>query len=87
MQERLVRRFKDEAVAVYALEGDEQQPDFRRYVVSTRATRDLMNFPEIINHDFTNLMQNGITNGLKGINVLEHISAINSRSVNVYHLL
>ena len=85
--ERLVRRFKDEAVAVYTPEGLPVPRDFKRYVVSTRSTRDLMNYPEIINCDFTNLMQNGITNALKGINMLERISAINSRSVNVYHIL
>ncbi len=87
MQDKLVRKFKDEAVAVYSLEGDSVPDDFRRFVVSTRATRDLMNFPEVINCDFTNLMQNGITNALKGINVLERISEINSRFVNVYHIL
>lgn len=87
MQDKLVRKFKDEAVAVYSIEGTEVPEDFKRYAVSTRATRDLMNFPEVINCDFTNLMQNGITNALKGINVLERISEINSRSVNVYHIL
>ncbi len=86
-REKLVRRFKDEAVAVYAIEGGTIPDDFVRYTVSTRATRDLMNYPEVINCDFTNLMQNGITNALKGINVLERISEINSRSVNVYHIL
>ncbi len=85
--EKLVRRFKDEAVAVYTPEGLSVPRDFKRYIVSTRSTRDLMNYPEIINCDFTNLMQNGITNALKGINMLDHISAINSRSVNVYHIL
>ncbi|MFC1851657.1 hypothetical protein ACFL27_15815 [candidate division CSSED10-310 bacterium] len=85
--DKLVRKFKDEAVAVYSLEGDQVQPDLRRYVISTRDTRDLMNYPEIINCDFTNLMQNGITNALKGINMLESLSSINSRSVNVYHIL
>jgi hypothetical protein len=86
-QERLVRKFKDEAVAVYAIDGIDQPEDFRRYVVSTRDTRDLMNYPEIINTDFTNLMQNGVTNALKGINMLERLSEINSRAVNVYHIL
>jgi hypothetical protein len=86
-QDRLVRKFKDEAVAVYRIEGPEPPEDFRRYVVSTRDTRDLMNYPEIINCDFTNLMQNGVTNGLKGINILERLSSINSKSVNVYHIL
>lgn len=86
-QERLVRRFKDEAVAVYSIAGDQPDTDFKRYVVSTRDTRDLMNYPEIINTDFTNLMQNGITNALKGINPLERLSQINSRAVNVYHIL
>jgi len=85
--EKLVRKFKDEAVAVYLLEGEKGANDFKRYVVSTRDTRDLMNYPEIINCDFTNLMQNGITNALKGINILESLSTINSKSVNVYHIL
>ncbi len=95
--DRLVRRFKDEAVSVYSIEGKETiaggsssaeyGDSFRRYVVSTRDTRDLMNYPEIINCDFTNLMQNGITNALKGINILEKISCISSKSVNVCHIL
>jgi hypothetical protein len=69
------------------IENEDEKPDFKRYVVSTRDTRDLMNHPEIINCDFTNLMQNGVTNALKGINILEGLSAINSKSVNVYHIL
>jgi hypothetical protein len=85
--DKLVRRFKDEAVAVYQIEGSQPYDDFTRYVVSTRDTRDLMNYPEIINCDFTNLMQNGVTNALKGINILERLSSINSKSVNVYHIL
>ncbi|KPK46182.1 MAG: hypothetical protein AMK74_01055 [Nitrospira bacterium SM23_35] len=85
--EKLIRKFKDEAVAVYLLEGEKGVKDFKRYVVSTRDTRDLMNYPEIINCDFTNLMQNGVTNALKGINILEGLSTINSKSVNVYHIL
>ena len=87
MRDKLIRRFKDEAVAVYAIEKESSQPDFKRYVVSTRDTRDLMNHPEIINCDFTNLMRNGITNALKGINVLDRLSCINSKSVNVCHIL
>lgn len=85
--DKLVRRFKDEAVAVYSIDGNGPAPEFRRYVVSTRDTRDLMNHPEIINCDFTNLMQNGVTNALKGINFLEQLSAISSKTVNVYHIL
>lgn len=87
MRDKLVRRLKDEAVAVYSIESQASQPHFKRYVVSTRDTRDLMNHPEIINCDFTNLMSNGITNALKGINVLERLSCINSKSVNVCHIL
>jgi hypothetical protein len=86
-QERLVRKFKDEAVSVYMIDGGQEDSDFKRYVVSTRDTRDLTNHPEIINRDFANLMQNGVTNALKGINVLEGLSAINSKTVNVYHIL
>jgi len=84
---KLVKRFKDEAVAVYSIEDGSSNPDLKRYVVSTRDTRDLMNHPEIINCDFTNLMQNGVTNALKGINILERLSCINSKTVNVYHIL
>jgi len=87
MRDKLVRKFRDEAVAVYAIENQASPPDFKRYVVSTRDTRDLMNHPEIINCDFTNLMRNGVTNALKGINVLERLSCINSKSVNVCHIL
>jgi len=50
-QEKLIRKFKDEAVAVYLLEHEKGANDFKRYVVSTRDTRDLMNYPEIINCD------------------------------------
>ena len=85
--ERLVRRFKDEAVAVYEIAPRPRDSALKRYVVSTRDTRDLMNHPEIINCDFTNLMQNGITNAFKGVNLLERLSAIPSKSVNVYHIL
>ena len=86
-QDKLVRKFKDEAVAVYRIEGTGVDEDFQRYTVSTRDTRDLMNYPEIINCDFTNLMQNGVTNALKGINILERLSSTSSKSVNVCHIL
>jgi hypothetical protein len=85
--ERLVRCFKDEAVGVYLIDPPLEDPSFRRYVVSTRDTRDLMNHPEIINCDFTNLLENGITNMLKGLNMLERLSTIASKTVNVYHIL
>jgi hypothetical protein len=32
-------------------------------------------------------MQNGVTNALKGINILEGLSTISSKTVNVYHIL
>jgi hypothetical protein len=86
-EDKLLRKFKDEAVAVYLIDNGKEEPDFKRYVVSTRDTRDLMNHPEIINCDFNNLMENGVTNALKGINILEGLSAINSKTVNVYHIL
>lgn len=86
-QDKLVRKFKDEAVAVYRIEGPGVDDDFKRYTVSTRDTRDLMNYPEIINCDFTNLMQNGVTNALKGINILERLSSTSSKSINVCHIL
>ena len=85
--EKLGRRFKDEAVGVYLIEPPLADTDLHRYVVSTRDTRDLMNHPEIINCDFTNLLENGVTNMLKGLNMLEKLSTIGSKTVNVYHIL
>ncbi len=85
--ERLVRCLKDEAVGVYLIDPPFEDPSLRRYVVSTRDTRDLMNHPEIINCDFTNLLENGVTNMLKGLNMLERLSTIGSKTVNVYHIL
>jgi hypothetical protein len=85
--EMLVRGFKDEAVGVYLIDPPLADPTFCRYVVSTRHTRDLMNHPEIINCDFTNLMENGVTNVLKGLNMVERLSTIPSKTVNVYHIL
>ncbi len=83
----LVRKFKDETAAIYSIEREGKPAGIRRYVISTRDTRNMMNFPEIINCDFTTLMRNGITNALKSLNHLEKLSVINSRSVNVYHIL
>ncbi|OIO27467.1 MAG: hypothetical protein COS94_05745 [Candidatus Hydrogenedentes bacterium CG07_land_8_20_14_0_80_42_17] len=85
--EKLVRRFKDEAVSVYSIEGGNFSQRLKRYIVSTRDTRNLMNYPEIINCDFTKLMSNGIINALKGLNILERLSCIDSKTVNVYHIL
>jgi len=75
--EKLKREFKDESVAVYSIQNENKCTDLKRYIVSTRHTRDLMNYPEVINCDFTDLMSNGITNALKGINLLERLSCIN----------
>lgn len=83
----LVRQFKDETAAIYSIENENKSSLIHRYVVSTRDTRNMMNFPEIINCDFTALMRNGITNALKSVNHLEKLSMINSRNVNVYHIL
>jgi hypothetical protein len=46
-----------------------------------------MNYPEVVNIDFTEMMRNGITTALKGINRLESLSSIDSRFVNVFHIL
>lgn len=86
-KEFLVRRFKDETAAIYSIESESRVSAIHRYIVSTRDTRNMMNFPEIINCDFTGLMRNGITNALKSLNHLEKLSLINSRNVNVYHIL
>lgn len=83
----LVRKFKDETAAIYSIENNEKRSSLNRYVVSTRDTRNMMNFPEIINCDFTTLMRNGLTNAFKSLNHLEKLSVINSRNVNVYHIL
>ncbi|MCK5201892.1 MAG: hypothetical protein KAR21_26240, partial [Spirochaetales bacterium] len=83
----LKRRFKDEAVSLYSIENDTDSSVLKRYVVSTSNTRNMLNFPEIVNSDFTNLMKNGITNTLKGLNNIEHLSSVSSKQVNVYHIL
>jgi hypothetical protein len=83
----LKRQFKDEAVSLYSIENDTDSSILHRYVVSTSDTRNMLNFPEIVNSDFTNLMKNGIANTLKGINNIEHLSKISSKRVNVYHIL
>lgn len=83
----LKRQFKDEAVSLYSIESDADSSVLNRYVVSTSDTRNMLNFPEIVNSDFTNLMKNGITNTLKGLNNIEHLSSVSSKQVNVYHIL
>ncbi len=83
----LKRRFKDEAVSLYSIESDTDSSVLKRYMVSTSDTRNMLNFPEIVNSDFTNLMKNGVTNALKGLNSIEHLSGISSKQVNVYHIL
>ncbi len=87
IKDYLVRKFKDETAAIYTIERESDASSLHRYIVSTRDTRNMMNFPEIINCDFTELMRNGITNALKSLNHLEKLSMINSRNVNVYHIL
>ncbi len=84
--ERLKRRFRDESVSVYTISGDPCDT-LKQYVVSTRDTRDLMNYPEIVSVGFRRKMRNGITNALKGISRLEDLSRLDSRKVNVFHIL
>ncbi len=83
----LKRQFKDEAVSLYSIENKSEKSVLNRYVTSTSDTRNMLNFPEIVNSDFTNLMKNGITNSLKGLNNIEHLSSVSSKQVNVYHIL
>jgi len=83
----LKRQFKDEAVSLYSIENKSNPSVLNRYMASTSDTRNILNFPEIVNSDFTNLMKNGITNALKGLNNIEHLSSISSKQVNVYHIL
>lgn len=83
---KLVRKFKDESSSVYKLTGDDAG-NVIQYVVSTRDTRDLMNYPEIVSVSFREKMRNGVTAALKGINHLENLSSINSKKVNVFHIL
>jgi hypothetical protein len=86
--EKLVRKYKDELVSVYSIAGQNRDPSgIERYAVSTRFTRDFMNFPEIVNIDFTRNMKRGIAAALSGINHLEGLSKIDSRTVNVYNIL
>jgi len=83
----LKRQFKDEAVSLYSIESRTESSSLKRYVSSTSDTRNMLNFPEIVNSDFTNLMKNGLTNILKGLNNLENLSSISSKQINVYHIL
>lgn len=83
----LKRQFSDEAVSLYSIDNKTSSSVLNRYVVSTSDTRNMLNFPEIVNSDFTNLMKNGVTNTLKGINNIEHLSSISSKKINVYHIL
>lgn len=83
----LKRQFKDEAVSLYSIENKSESSVLNRFVASTSDTRNMLNFPEIVNSDFTNLMKNGITNILKGLNNIEHLSNVSSKQVNVYHIL
>ena len=85
--EYLKRIFKDEAVSLYSIEGSTASSILNRYVVSTSDTRNMLNFPEIVNSDFTDLMRNGVTNTLKVLNNFENLSRISSKHVNVYHIL
>ena len=83
----LKRIFKDEAVSLYSIKSSTNVSVLKRYVVSTSDTRNMLNFPEIVNSDFTDLMRNGVTNTLKVLNNIEHLSRISSKNVNVYHIL
>ncbi len=85
--EYLKRIFKDEAVSLYSIESSTASSVLNRYVVSTSDTRNMLNFPEIVNSDFTDLMRNGVTNTLKVLNNFENLSRISSKHVNVYHIL
>jgi hypothetical protein len=85
--EFLKRQFKDEAVSLYSIENIEKDSVLHRYVVSTSDTRNMLNFPEIVNSDFTDLMKNGVTNTFKVLNSFENLSRISSKNVNVYHIL
>ncbi len=91
--EILCKRFKNEACAVYEIMGKDEQGQPRRssplirYVISTNGTRNLLNFPEILNRNFTDDMVKGLTHALIGIDRLQDLSTIPSRNVNVFHLL
>ncbi|MGM0441304.1 MAG: hypothetical protein ACQEQC_02680 [Elusimicrobiota bacterium] len=86
MNNYITRKFKDELVSIYRLNGNNSE-DIEKYMASTRYTRDFMNYPEIVNIDFTDKMRKGIAAALTGINHLKSLSSIDSRTVNVYHIL
>ena len=92
--EVLVKRFKNESVAVYEIEHTtsagtdvERSKPLLRYVVSTNGTRNLLNFPEIVNRRFIGEMRRGLSNAFIGLDRLEYLSKIPSRSVNIFHIL
>jgi len=92
-KELLCKRFKNEAVAVYQIKslGSDDQPHdnspLNRYVVSTVGTRKLINEPEVLNRDFVDHMVRGLAHALVGLDRIEHLSTIPSKSVNVFHIL
>lgn len=91
--EVLCKRFKNEAAAVYEIQalGEDGQPrrvsPLTRYVISSNGTRNMLCFPEILNRNFTDEMVKGLTYAFIGIDRLENLSVISSKSVNVFHIL
>ena len=89
----LCLRFKNEAASVYELARLDEtgQPrrhtTVHRYLVSSNGTRNLLNFPEILNRNFTDEMTKGLTYAFIGLDRLEELSSISSKSVNVFHIL
>ncbi|MBM4318958.1 MAG: hypothetical protein FJ125_03135 [Deltaproteobacteria bacterium] len=91
--EVLCKRFKNEAAAVYEILplGADGQPrrtsPLSRYVISSNGTRNMLCFAEILNRNFTEEMVKGLTYAFIGIDRLEELSVISSKSVNVFHIL
>ncbi len=65
--------------------GEYEDP-IRRYVFSTKETRDIVNKPEIMGVEYTELLEEGVMHLLRGVSAL-HFDDIDQEQVNVFHFL
>lgn len=74
-----------ETLSLARVTGEYEDP-IRRYVFSTRETRDIVNKPEVMGVAYTELLEQGIVHLLEGVSSL-HFDDIDEEQVNVFHYL
>ena len=73
-------------IAIAQIEGDFTAPNVRRYIFSTQETADIVNKPEVLGVQYTEALEEGITQFLKGFK--DHLPfAMDDRHANVLHFL